>query len=77
MPKPVSKFLTGGDAFLADCKKISPKLVEEFLETYVDVEITAGECKRCGAHIIENNEVHKKWHRSLSLMIFISSLVVR
>lgn len=74
MPAPVYKERPSyQDKFLQDMVRDFPSKVAEFEETYTDDPIIGGDCQTCGAHVIEDNDKHKEWHRKLNFAIWLLS----
>ncbi len=71
MPKPVRNKGTDTESLIPWAQQHSPALLAEFDKGYEDAPIIAGECRRCGAHVVEKNELHKFWHRSLNFAMWV------
>ena len=78
MPKPVRKEPERifRDPFLEEMRRDHPEVWAEFAETYLSEpgrridDIIGGECKGCGAHVIEDHTLHQEWHMKINFAIF-------
>jgi hypothetical protein len=78
MPKPVHKPKgTDTESFLEWSRQEAPEVTAAFESQYEDAAIIGGECKRCGAHVVEQNQLHKDWHRGLNFVVWFLGSVLR